>query len=142
MDELEREVGLEKLHSIHLNDSKKDLGSRVDRHEHIGKGYLGLGAFRRIVNDPRLRKIPMLLETPKENDMDRKNLATLRRLIGRSLPLLLFFFLVLGATRLPAGEPAECNEEHTLVHTGSYKEHPSAYRLLVPNEYRRAAVRL
>ena len=80
MDDLERHVGLEKLCAIHLNDSKRELGSRVDRHEHIGKGHLGVGAFRRLLNDRRCRGIPMFLETPKEGDMDRKNLATLRRL--------------------------------------------------------------
>ena len=76
-------IGLERLHAIHLNDSKRDLGSRVDRHEHIGKGYVGLEAFRMLVNDPRLRSVPMLLETPKGADMreDVENLALLRDLI-------------------------------------------------------------
>jgi deoxyribonuclease-4 len=82
MEDLERSVGLQKLRAIHLNDSKRELGSRVDRHEHIGKGQLGLGAFRLLLNDRRCRGIPMFLETPKEGDMDRKNLATLRRLRG------------------------------------------------------------
>ncbi|TEU13657.1 MAG: deoxyribonuclease IV [Anaerolineales bacterium] len=76
-------IGLERLHAIHLNDSKRDLASRVDRHEHIGKGYVGLEAFRMLVNDPRLRSVPMLLETPKGPDMleDVENLALLRDLI-------------------------------------------------------------
>jgi len=76
-------IGLERLHAIHLNDSKRDLASRVDRHEHIGKGYVGLEAFRMLVNDLRLRSVPMLLETPKGPDMleDVENLALLRDLI-------------------------------------------------------------
>jgi deoxyribonuclease-4 len=75
-----------------MNDSKKPCGSRVDRHEHIGKGCLGLAPFRRLVNDPRFASLPMLLETPKldtpasrrasdVDPLDRRNLATLRRLI-------------------------------------------------------------
>lgn len=76
-------IGLTRLHAIHLNDSKRDLASRVDRHEHIGKGYVGLEAFRMLVNDRRLRSVPMLLETPKGPDMleDVENLALLRDLI-------------------------------------------------------------
>ena len=78
-------IGLERLRAIHLNDSKRDLGSRVDRHEHIGKGFVGLKAFRMLVNDPRLRSLPMVLETPKGPDMaeDIENLALLRSLIRR-----------------------------------------------------------
>src|SRR6185295_15214644 len=60
-----RLVGFDRLKAFHLNDSKKPLGSRVDRHEHIGQGCLGLEPFRRIVNDRRFRDLPMLLETPK-----------------------------------------------------------------------------
>ena len=60
-----RLVGFERLKAFHLNDSKKPLASRVDRHEHIGQGCLGLEPFRRIVNDRRFRGLPMLLETPK-----------------------------------------------------------------------------
>lgn len=78
-------LGLTRLKAIHLNDSKADLGSRVDRHEHIGEGCLGLEAFRRILNDPRLRRVPMILETPKDDDCitaDRRNLARLRRLLN------------------------------------------------------------
>jgi len=73
-------IGLNRLKVIHMNDSKKDLGSRVDRHEHIGKGFIGLEAFRLILNDKRLEKIPKILETPKEEDMDKKNLMILRNL--------------------------------------------------------------
>jgi deoxyribonuclease-4 len=89
-----RLIGLPKLKVFHLNDSKKPLASHVDRHEHIGQGYLGLEPFRRIVNDPRFRRLPMLLETPKEDvrskgavgidRFDEKNLATLRGLIERT----------------------------------------------------------
>jgi deoxyribonuclease-4 len=76
-------VGLPSLKVIHLNDSKKELGCRVDRHEHIGKGAIGLEAFRCLVTDPRLRGIPMIIETPKDGDFiktDRRNLKTLRDL--------------------------------------------------------------
>ncbi len=79
-------LGLERLRVIHLNDAKRDLGSRVDRHEHIGRGYVGLEAFRLLLNDPRLRHLPMLLETPKGEDMaeDVANLTLLRSLIASS----------------------------------------------------------
>ncbi len=79
----DRVVGISHLRVIHLNDSKKDLGCRVDRHEHIGKGAIGLEAFRCLVTDSRLRGRPMILETPKDGDFvsaDRRNLNTLRRL--------------------------------------------------------------
>jgi deoxyribonuclease-4 len=79
-------VGLRRLKLFHLNDSMKPLGSRVDRHEHIGKGQLGLEPFRLLVNDRRFRNHPMILETPKESDdcddMDSVNLATLRSLVA------------------------------------------------------------
>lgn len=78
-------VGLQRLVAIHANDSKKGLGSRIDRHEHIGKGAIGLDGFRLIMNDPRLARIPKILETPKGKDLkeDRMNLAALRRLVNR-----------------------------------------------------------
>jgi deoxyribonuclease-4 len=78
-------IGLDRLKVIHLNDSKKDLGSRVDRHEHIGMGALGIDAFRFLVNDDRLLEIPMILETPKGDDCaeDKENLAILRGMIGQ-----------------------------------------------------------
>jgi deoxyribonuclease-4 len=83
VDSFDRIVGLDRLRAIHLNDSKKGLGSRVDRHEHIGKGELGLEPFRYIMNDPRLAQLPKVLETPKDEKMteDRENLAVLRSLI-------------------------------------------------------------
>ena len=81
--EFDRIIGLEQLGAIHLNDSKTACGSRVDRHEHIGKGQIGLEAFRFIMRDRRLRKIPKVLETPKGKDLreDVENLKTLRGLL-------------------------------------------------------------
>jgi deoxyribonuclease-4 len=81
MDAWDKFVGIERIRVIHLNDSKKDLGSRVDRHEHIGQGYIGTAGFELLLNDPRLAHLPMVLETPKEDDADVRNLATLRSLI-------------------------------------------------------------
>jgi deoxyribonuclease-4 len=91
--EFDRLIGLDRLKVFHLNDSRRPCGSRVDRHEHIGKGCIGLAPFRRLVNDPRFASLPMLLETPKldtpasrrRSDVDpwdRRNLKTLRSLIG------------------------------------------------------------
>ncbi len=76
-------IGLERLNFFHLNDSKKDLGSRVDRHEHIGKGKIGLAGFRLLLNDPRFANHPMVLETPKEKDLkeDIENLKLLKSLM-------------------------------------------------------------
>jgi deoxyribonuclease-4 len=83
MLEFEREIGIEHLHFFHLNDSKKDLGSRVDRHEHIGRGCIGLEGFGHLLNDRRFENHPMTLETPKGDDLqeDIDNLKTLRSLI-------------------------------------------------------------
>ncbi|MCS6976964.1 MAG: deoxyribonuclease IV [Gemmatales bacterium] len=79
-------VGVKRIAAFHLNDSAKPLGSRVDRHAHIGRGCLGLEPFRLLLNDPRFRKHPMLMETPKgtENgvDLDEINLHTLRTLLA------------------------------------------------------------
>lgn len=79
-----RTIGLDRLVAIHLNDSKTARGSRVDRHQHIGKGKIGLAAFRFIMRDHRFRKIPKVLETPKAKDLheDLMNLKTLRALAG------------------------------------------------------------
>jgi len=89
--DFDRIVGLDRLRVFHLNDSKKPCGSRVDRHEHIGKGCLGLDPFRKLLNDPRFSELPMLLETPKlespesrrrdVDPWDARNLRTLRKLI-------------------------------------------------------------
>jgi deoxyribonuclease-4 len=92
--EFDRLVGLDRVKAFHLNDSKRPCGSRVDRHEHIGKGCLGLEPFRRILTDPRFTGLPMLLETPKldtpesrrRSDVDpwdARNLRTLRRLMRK-----------------------------------------------------------
>jgi deoxyribonuclease-4 len=84
MEAFERTLGLERLKALHLNDSKGELGNRKDRHEHIGKGHIGLEGFRNLVNDPRLAGLPGLLETPKGDDLaeDRENLRVLRSLLG------------------------------------------------------------
>lgn len=84
----DRIIGLGRLRVFHVNDSLKPQGSRVDRHAHIGRGHLGLEPFRLLVNDPRFRNRPMVLETAKEegdnDDMDAVNLATLRDLVAPS----------------------------------------------------------
>jgi deoxyribonuclease-4 len=93
-DDFERIVGLDRLRVFHANDSKKPCGSRVDRHEHIGEGCLGLEPFRRILADARFAGLPMLIETEKSKSsgkpetiatdpLDLKNLETLRRLRAR-----------------------------------------------------------
>jgi deoxyribonuclease IV len=86
--EFDRTVGLQHLVALHLNDSKTVRGSRVDRHEHISKGKIGLDAFRFIMRDRRFRKIPKILETPKGKELaeDVENMKTLRSLVqaGRS----------------------------------------------------------
>jgi deoxyribonuclease IV len=79
--EFDRVVGLDRLVAIHLNDSKTVRGSRVDRHEHIGKGKIGFPAFRFIMGDRRFRKIPKVLETPKGKDL-REDVVNLKRLRG------------------------------------------------------------
>jgi len=84
MSRFDHEIGLKKLRAFHVNDSLKSLGSRVDRHAHIGQGHIGLEAFRLLVNDPRFRNHPMILETPKDSDMDRVNLAALRGLVRKA----------------------------------------------------------
>ena len=79
--EFDRVIGLNRLAAIHLNDSKTDRGSRVDRHEHIGKGKIGLDAFRYIMRSRRFTKVPKVLETPKSKDM-REDVENLKRLRG------------------------------------------------------------
>lgn len=85
--EFDRVLGLDLIKAFHLNDSKKPLGSRVDRHDHIGRGYIGPEAFQHLLNDRRFRDIPMYLETPKgkegDQDLDVINLQTLRGLVAR-----------------------------------------------------------
>ena len=81
--EFDEAIGIKLLAAFHLNDSKKEFNSRVDRHEHIGKGFIGVEAFRMLVNDRRFWGLPMCLETPKGPDLkeDRENLELLRSLI-------------------------------------------------------------
>jgi len=83
--DFDRIIGLEQLKFFHLNDSKKGMGTKIDRHEHIGKGEIGLEGFRLLMNDPRFAEHPMVLETPKEKDLkeDIVNLKLLRSLIER-----------------------------------------------------------
>lgn len=94
-DEFDRLVGVDRIRAFHLNDSKKPCGSRVDRHEHIGRGCLGLEPFRMLLNDPRFADHAMLLETPKletpesrrRSDVDpydARNLRTLQKLMARA----------------------------------------------------------
>lgn len=85
ISKIKRLVGLDQILAFHLNDSKPGLGSHVDRHEHIGKGQIGLEAFRHIVNDKRFLSVPGCLETPKSEDLheDRENLAALRSLLAK-----------------------------------------------------------
>jgi deoxyribonuclease-4 len=104
-ERLDQAVGVDRVAGFHVNDSKTPLGSRVDRHQHLGRGYLGLGALRCLVNDPRFAGLPMVIETPRgpsppgrdtgsrgvtrwaspkpSDDADRVNLAILRALAGR-----------------------------------------------------------
>ncbi len=82
MEKFDRVVGLKKLRLFHLNDSKKGLGCRVDRHEHIGRGEIGTSGFRWILTDPRFTTLPKIIETPKGKTQkeDRRNLKVLRDL--------------------------------------------------------------
>lgn len=82
--EFDEKIGIKLLAAFHLNDSKKEFHSRVDRHEHIGKGFIGIEAFRMLINDRRFWGLPMCLETPKGPDLkeDRENLELLRSLIS------------------------------------------------------------
>jgi len=84
--EFDETIGIDRLAAFHLNDSKKELNSRVDRHEHIGKGHIGVSGFRLLLNDKRFWGIPMCLETPKGPDLkeDHENLTLLRSLVNGS----------------------------------------------------------
>jgi len=83
IEAFDRTVGLSKLRVLHCNDSKRELGSRVDRHEHIGKGKIGIDGFRWLMNDSRLARVPKVLETPKGITLrlDKRNLRVLRGLV-------------------------------------------------------------
>jgi deoxyribonuclease-4 len=84
--EFDNLIGLDRLKVIHANDAKKPLGSRVDRHEHIGEGEIGEEAFARLVTDPKLIDIPILIETPELETMHAVNLARLQRLACKAPP--------------------------------------------------------
>lgn len=86
MEEFDRILGLDLLKAMHLNDSKSPLGSRIDRHQHIGNGYLGLKSFELLLNDKTFKDIPFIIETPKGVDaagvdLDTLNFSTLRSLV-------------------------------------------------------------
>lgn len=83
MRELEETLGVERVIAVHVNDSRRELGSRIDRHEHIGKGQIGLAGFRLLMNEPRLASLPKILETEKSEDMheDVENMVLLRSLL-------------------------------------------------------------
>jgi deoxyribonuclease-4 len=83
MRDFDELIGLDRLKCFHMNDSKKKLGTRVDRHEHIGKGFIGLDGFANIMNDKRLKNVLKILETPKEKEQleDLENLTVLKKLI-------------------------------------------------------------
>ena len=86
MRALEETVGLDRVVAVHVNDSRRELASRIDRHEHIGKGQIGLTGFRLLMNEPRLAALPKILETEKSEDMheDVENMTLLRSLLSRS----------------------------------------------------------
>ncbi len=87
MREFDAILGFNRLAVVHVNDSRRELGSRIDRHEHIGKGRIGKEGFRMLMNDPRFRRLPKILETEKSEDMheDVENMAVLRSLAQNSL---------------------------------------------------------
>jgi deoxyribonuclease-4 len=82
--EFDSVIGLDRLKLLHANDAKRECGSRVDRHEHLGKGRIGLATFRRLVRDPRLARVPIILETPQAETMHRENLELLRSMRPRA----------------------------------------------------------
>ena len=80
-DQFDRIIGLDRLLTFHLNDAKSEYNSRIDRHEHIGEGNLGITPFQLLVNDSRFSHTPMIIETPKMEEMHAVNLAVLRELV-------------------------------------------------------------
>ena len=85
MKQFDDTIGIDNLYIIHVNDSLREFGTKKDRHEHLGKGHIGLEAFANFVNDKRLKNVPMILETPKEDDLkeDIENLKILRSLVKK-----------------------------------------------------------
>ena len=82
LEKFDQTIGLKRLHLLHLNDSKTPLGSRRDRHWHIGEGYIGLEGFRHLVNHPSLRHLPGIMETPRKDTVeDLKNMEVIRSLV-------------------------------------------------------------
>lgn len=82
LESFDERIGLKRLHLLHLNDSKTPLGSRKDRHWHIGEGYIGLEGFRTLVNHPLLRHLPGIMETPRKDTVeDLKNMEVIRSLV-------------------------------------------------------------
>lgn len=107
MEEMDHVVGLDRVKAFHLNDSKRGLGCRLDRHEHIGMGALGVTAFWCLLNDPRFEKVPMVLETPKGEDLaeDRINLRLLRAQIGKRRPVKRPAIFVVARTAAASAAP-------------------------------------
>jgi deoxyribonuclease-4 len=82
LENFDQTVGLKRLHLFHLNDSKTPLGSRKDRHWHIGEGYIGMEGFRNLVNHPLLRQLPGIMETPRKDTVeDLKNMKVIKSLV-------------------------------------------------------------
>ncbi len=87
ISEIRDHIGLDKLKLIHLNDSKKDLGSGIDRHEHIGQGFIGIRGFKKLLSDKRVSRVPLILETPKErDDDDKRNLKKVFNILSNIHP--------------------------------------------------------
>jgi deoxyribonuclease-4 len=82
IEEFDRVVGIDRIEVIHANDSKRELGSRVDRHEHIGEGQIGSNGFRILMNDPRFHRIPKILETPESETQHEVNLVRLKSFVN------------------------------------------------------------
>jgi deoxyribonuclease-4 len=84
LETFDQTIGLKRLHLLHLNDSKTPLGSRKDRHWHIGEGYIGLEGFRNLINHPLLRQLPGIMETPRKDTVeDLKNMEVIRSLVKK-----------------------------------------------------------
>jgi deoxyribonuclease-4 len=82
LESFDREIGLKRLHLLHLNDSKTPLGSRKDRHWHIGEGYIGLEGFRYLINHPSIKHLPGIMETPRKDTVeDLRNMKVIRSLV-------------------------------------------------------------